>query len=74
MPSEKWQYDPRWGTAIDLTGCQFGLQTDGRCNTMLCRFRTTRDRAPEKPNETCRSLCIKEMEAIDRPSDLAILR
>jgi hypothetical protein len=74
MPNESWQYDPRWGTAIDLSGCQFGFQTDDRCNIMLCKFRTTRDRAPEEPRESCRALCIREMEIADRPADLSVLK
>lgn len=60
MPKETWQYDPRWGSVIYLEGCQFGLQVDGRCNTMLCKFRTTKDRAPEKPLETYKLLCPRE--------------
>lgn len=56
-----WQYDPRWGTVLVLDGCQFGLEVDGRCNMMLCKFRTTKDLAPEKPNEICRVLCPREV-------------
>jgi len=74
MPNEKWQYDPRWGTAIDISGCQFGFTTDGRCAMMLCQFRTEVNRAPDKPNEVCRSLCMREMEAPDRPADLATIQ
>jgi hypothetical protein len=65
MP-EKWQYDEQWGTAIDISGCQFGFKTDNKCHVMLCEFRATRDQTPNKPNETCRVLCLREMEAPDR--------
>ena len=74
MPKETWQYDPRWGTAIDISGCQFGFETDDRCTLMLCKFRTELNRAPDEPNEACRPLCMREMEAPDRPTDLTTIQ
>lgn len=67
---EKWQYDPRWGTAIILDGCQFGLEVDGRCNAILCKFRTTRDRAPREPMEICKALCPRELEIDEHPTNI----
>jgi len=67
MAREPWRYDPRWGTAIDLDGCQFGFEIDGRCNMILCKFRTTKDLAPKEPRETCRVLCPRELKYNESP-------
>lgn len=58
-----WQYDPQWGTVLSIRGCQFGFKTDGRCDRLLCKFRTREREAPDRPMESCRVLCPREMEA-----------
>lgn len=39
MP-EPWQYNPNLNETERLGGCQFGLEVDHRCNSLLCKFRT----------------------------------
>ena len=59
---ESWRYSHSYGTAIALDHCMFGLQTDGRCDKLFCRFRTTKDVAPNKPMEIGKLACPREQE------------
>lgn len=60
--SEPWRYNPQYATAIDLDGCQFGLEVDGRCNKLLCKFRTRKEEAPETVVKIGLNICPKEQE------------
>ncbi|MCK4266712.1 MAG: hypothetical protein KAX31_05480, partial [Thermoplasmata archaeon] len=31
-----------------LDGCQLGLTVDGRCNSLLCKYRIDKDQAPDE--------------------------
>jgi hypothetical protein len=62
---EPWRYNPAYGTAIDLGSCQFGLKTDGRCDALLCKFRTSEALAPKKEMEIGKLACPREREYED---------
>ena len=60
MPEKDWTFNPVWGTVIDYSGCQFGLETDGRCDYLACQFRTARDEAPGEVHTVMAMLCPRE--------------
>ena len=66
-----WRFDNEWGTAIDYSGCQAGLETDGRCDMLLCKFRCLRSEAPEHPT-IIRLLCPRNKIAEARGSTAVI--
>ena len=67
-----WRFDNEWGTAIDFSGCQFGLETDGRCDQMLCKFRCERGEAPEQVIPVLKLLCPRNKIAEARGSTAVI--
>lgn len=59
---EPWRYDSRWGTVIALSGCGFGLEVDGRCNLLYCRFRCDKEKEPSALVKIGLLLCPREIE------------
>jgi hypothetical protein len=57
-----WRFNSSWGTVIDFTGCQAGLETDGRCDILDCKFRTTKDQAPKDAITVMAMLCPRDKE------------
>ena len=59
--AEKWQYNPLLDETEVLDGCQLGLTVDGRCNLLLCKYRTRKDQAPDEV-QTLSVTCPRERE------------
>ena len=59
MSRKPWQYNPPDDTALILDGCQLGLEVDGRCNMILCKFRCKKSQAPDEPIEL-KIMCPRE--------------
>lgn len=59
---EPWRYDLSWGTVIALAGCSFGLEVDGRCHSLYCKFRCDREKEPSSPVRIGLLLCPREVE------------
>jgi len=55
-----WRHDNQWGTSIDLSGCQAGLQTDARCDELACKFRTERHLQPKEVITVLKLLCPRD--------------
>ena len=53
----------RYGTAIDLSGCQAGKTTDGRCDDLGCLYRTTPEKTPGRPIKVLELLCPRDKVA-----------
>jgi hypothetical protein len=64
----EWRFDMDWGTTLDFSGCQAGLETDGRCDQLLCKFRCERSEAPEEPSPIMELLCPRNKIAESRGS------
>ena len=58
---EPWCYNPVGDNAIVLDGCQLGLGNDGRCNMILCKFRTRKDLERKPPMKDPKAMCPREM-------------
>ena len=41
----EWRYNPLVDDVEVLGGCQFGLEVDGRCNALLCKYRIKKNQA-----------------------------
>lgn len=67
MASEEWRINTRWGTVIDLSGCQAGKTTDSRCDILQCMFRCSRKEAPKKEMPTLSLLCPRDKEYVEEP-------
>jgi len=59
--SDAWQYNPLLDIVEILDGCQLGLTADGRCNALLCKYRTKKDRSPDKVHQLS-VMCPRERE------------
>lgn len=73
LKNEPWRYNPGWDTAIVLDGCQLGLEHDGRCDGLFCKFRTTKDLQRKPPMQDAPALCIREM-TYEKPKGIKIQR
>lgn len=67
-----WRFDNQWGTAIDFSGCQAGLETDGRCDLLLCKFRCERSEEPDQVISILKLLCPRDKIAEPRGSTAVI--
>ena len=67
-----WQYDPRRNTYLDYNGCQAGLETDGRCHELGCKFLCFRSEAPSEEIPIMKLLCPRENEVDARGSVVII--
>lgn len=59
--SERWQYIPVLDPVRALGGCQFGLEVDDRCNSLLCKFRIEGHLAPGEVHPLS-AMCPRERE------------
>jgi len=59
---EAWRSDKSWGTVIALYGCSFGLEMNGQCHELFCRFRCDKTEAPREPVKIGELLCPRIVE------------
>jgi len=59
---EPWRINTNWGTIIVLSACSFGLEMDGRCHVLYCKFRCEKAVRPERVIEIGNLLCPRECE------------
>ena len=67
-----WQYDPRRNTYLDYTGCQAGLQTDGRCALLDCKFLCFKSEEPDQPIPIMKLLCPRD-EIVESQGSVAVI-
>lgn len=71
VTKEPWRYNSVYGTVIDISYCQFGLETDDRCDSLHCLFRTVKALAPDHPMEIGKIACPREREYEDNGSEIS---
>lgn len=57
-----WMEKNGWLIAIDLLGCSFGLEKNGMCDYLLCKYRSSKSDEQKYPTKLGELMCPRNIE------------